>query len=333
MNPTFDPDKFIARIGPRLVEQFDEARDATTPGTVGTAMEQPVRDQLEQILPRRIAVGEGFVIDSEGGTSQQTDVILYEKDICPVFSVNNTPQTTFYPCEGVIAVGEVKSTLDRGSLEDAFRKIASVKKLQRRAVHHFMPNPTSGEPIVEYRKYGSLQTPSIVDIAERQNPDGTDQIFGFVVGGDLRVKPETFRDAFREFSRETGNQSSPNMVAVLGGGLLTWGNLAKVKHRETKWFDQTNSFGVSETTGTDIGWETRWSAQGSSLFRYSQEEEAFRTLVRWIRELYRTGKTSDSRAFDHYFLRKDNPVALTPVYIPMEDITLGEFLQRIRAGQ
>ena len=333
MDQTFDPDKFIARIGRRLVEQFDEARDGTTPGTVGTAMEQPVRDQLEQTLPRGIAVGEGFIIDSEGSTSQQMDVVLYEKDICPVFSVNRTPQTTFYPCEGVIAVGEVKSTLDRRPLEDGFQKIASVKKLQRRAVHDFMPHPTSGEPIVHYRNYGNLHTPSVVNIAEKQSPDGTDQIFGFVVAGDLRVKTETICDAFREFSRETGDQFSPNMVAILGGGLLTWGNLEKVKRRETKWFEKNNTYGVVETTGNEVGWRVSWSAQGSSLFRYSQDEEAFRVLVRWIRELYRTGKTSKAEAFDHYFQPKDNPVALNPVYLPKEDITLEEILKRIRTGK
>ena len=118
MTQTFDPDKFIARIGQRLVEQFDDARAATSPSTIGSAMEQPVRNQLEQILPRGIGVGSGFVIDSEGGTSRQTDVVLYEKDICPVFSVNNTPDTTYYPCEGVIAVGEIKSTLDKQRLGD-----------------------------------------------------------------------------------------------------------------------------------------------------------------------------------------------------------------------
>ena len=57
-------------------------------------MEQPVRKQLEQILPRGLAVGSGFVIDSYGGTSRQTDVVLYEKDICSVFSINDTPETT-----------------------------------------------------------------------------------------------------------------------------------------------------------------------------------------------------------------------------------------------
>ena len=71
MDRNFDPDGFIRRIGERLVDEFKDAKAGTTPSTVGSAAEQPVRDQLEQILPRGIAVGEGFVIDSYGGTSRQ----------------------------------------------------------------------------------------------------------------------------------------------------------------------------------------------------------------------------------------------------------------------
>ena len=108
MKQGFDSGDYVKRVGERLVQQFAEARHATSPSTVGAAMEVPVRDQLGQILPQGIAVGSGFVIDSYGGTSRQCDVVLYERDICPVFSVNNTPETTYYPCEGVIAVGEVK---------------------------------------------------------------------------------------------------------------------------------------------------------------------------------------------------------------------------------
>ena len=332
MDQGFDPDKFIARIGRRLVEQFDDARAATSPGTVGDAMEQPVRDQLEQILPRGIAVGEGFVIDSGGGTSRQTDVILYERDICPRFSVNNTPETTYYPCEGVIAVGEIKSTLDRRSLENAFQKIASVKKLQRRATHEFMPHPTSGKPIAQQRSYGSLQTPSIIDITEKKGSDTTDQIFGFVLAGELRTSQETFLNAFRELARETGDQLSPNMVVILNGGLLSWGNFARVKHREIKWLDRSNSYGVTETTGRDIGWESNWSAKGSSLFRHSSEEDAFRTLIRWIRVLYQSGKTSDARAFDHYFQQKSDPSGANTMYVPKQDTTVEELTQRARTG-
>ena len=334
MDPSFEADKFIARIGQRLVNQFDDARAATTPVTVGDAMEQPVRTQLEQILPRGIAVGQGFVIDSEGGTSQQTDVILYERDICPTFSVNDTPETTYYPCEGVIAVGEVKSTIDRRTLRDSFEKIASVKKLQRRAVHEFMPNPTSGHPIVKQRSYGSLQTPSIGNIDGGKGSESTAQIFGFVIAGDLKVRPETLCNTFKEFSQEIGEELSPNIVVILKGGLLTCGNFARVKQREIRWSEQNQTYGVTETTGNDILWEVSWSAQDSSLISYTQEAEAFRALVRWIRVLYRAGKTSDASAFDHYFQKKSITSAVAAsIYIPQKDKTLEELIQRARSGR
>ena len=168
MEKNFDPGRFMRRIGERLVDEFKDAKAGTTPLTVGSAAEQPVRDQLEQILPRGIAVGEGFVIDSYSGTSRQQDVILYERDICPVFSINNTPQTTYYPCEGAIAVGEIKSMLDRDSLKDAFEKLASVKQLQRYKIHHSIPNPTSGNPIPLYRNYLTNRDDEIINLNEEK---------------------------------------------------------------------------------------------------------------------------------------------------------------------
>ena len=105
-------------------------------------MEQPVRKQLQEVPPRGIAVGSGFVIDSYGGTSRQADIVVYEQDICPVFSINATAETTYYPCEFVIAVGEVKFALDGDSLRDAFKKIASVKELRRHIVRDAVPTPS-----------------------------------------------------------------------------------------------------------------------------------------------------------------------------------------------
>ena len=97
MNQSFDVDGFIRRIGERLVDEFKDAKAGTTPSTVGAAAEQPVRDQLAQVLPRGIAVGEGFVIDSYGATSRQQDVVLYERDICPVFSIKQNSADDVLP--------------------------------------------------------------------------------------------------------------------------------------------------------------------------------------------------------------------------------------------
>ena len=48
MDETFDPDRFICRIGERLVDEFKDAKAGTTPSTVGSAAERPVRDQLNK---------------------------------------------------------------------------------------------------------------------------------------------------------------------------------------------------------------------------------------------------------------------------------------------
>ena len=316
MDDAFDVDQHIARIGARLVREFDEARAATSPTAVGDAMETPVRRQLEQLLPRGIAVGSGFVIDSYGATSSQTDIVLYERDICPVFSINETPGTTYYPCEGVIAVGQVKSILTRRLLEEEFTKIASVKKLRRYPVHDFMPHPTTGGPIVLERGYGNIRNPSIIDVGDKRPSSATRQIFGFLLNGDSKMSTDTLKQAFIDLTSETGDALSPNMAVLLSGGLLTWGNVAKEKLRETQWSERNKSYSVIERTGNRLEWKVSWSAADAQLLRYAEDTEPFRELVRWIAELYRSGETSDVRAFDQYFQKRNGSTTSQVSIIP-----------------
>ena len=304
MDSAFDVDKHIARIGARLVREFDDARAATSPTAVGDAMEVPVKKQLEQLLPRGIAVGSGFVIDSHGGTSSQTDLVVYERDICPAFSINDTPGTTYYPCEGVIAVGQVKSTLTKKLLEDEFKKIASVKRLRRHPVHDVMPHPTTGAPMALHRSYGNIQNPSVIDITEKSETSSSRQIFGFIVAGKSQMQAASLRQAFVDFTCTTGDRLSPNIAVLLSGGLLTWGKVAKEKLREIKWSEQNKSYGLVETSGNQLTWQVSWSAQEADFLRYEEDTEPFRALIRWISEMYRRGETSDARAFDQYFQRK-----------------------------
>ena len=301
MDKTFDVDQFIADIGTDLVAAFEKARTATSPSAVGEAMEVPVKDKLEQLLPRGIGVGSGFVIDTNGATSRQTDVVLYERDLCPVFSINNTPGTTYYPCEGVIAVGQVKSLLTKRLLEQEFRKIASVKKLQRYAVHDFMPHPKTGNPIVLERSYGSSQNPSITDITERRETE-TRQIFGFIIAGSVQMSTNTLMETYLKFTRETGDGLSPNVLVVLTGGLLTWGNHTTKRTEKIK-SDDAGNFGLRETYDGPARWSPSWSAQKAGFLSYEEDKEPFRFLIRWVYEIFRTGKTSDIRACDRYLLK------------------------------
>ena len=131
MSRPFDSIAYVTQVGQELVSAFQMAGFATTPGQVGSAREVPVRKKLMQLLPRGVGVGSGCVIDSYGNTSRQMDVVLYEREICPVFEINKDPASTYYPCEGVIAVGEVKTNINSRELEDVFKKIKSVKDLRR----------------------------------------------------------------------------------------------------------------------------------------------------------------------------------------------------------
>ncbi|MCD4818836.1 MAG: hypothetical protein K8S23_09105 [Candidatus Cloacimonetes bacterium] len=127
MDNTFNSRGYFYDLALEVIKNFDKANKATTPVLVGTAKENEIRRKLEDIFPSSIGLGSGCIIDSYGHTSNQTDIILYEKEICPVFCINNTPESTYYPCEGVIAVGEIKSTLKTKELVDSMAKIESVK--------------------------------------------------------------------------------------------------------------------------------------------------------------------------------------------------------------
>ena len=283
----FDAAAFIDRIGERLVFEFDNAGQATTPSQIGQAREVPVRKQLEQILPRGIAVGSGCVIDSNGNTSQQIDVILYDRDICPVFCVNDTPETTYYPCEGVIAVGEIKSSLGTRALNDSFSKIASVKGLKRYIVTppgnlEYLPG---GGRVISYRDYGSTTKPSVIRVNDTDpEQDELKQIFGFVLSGKLALNPLTLLEKYIELVDQTRDILSPNLFISLNDGAVYPFNEKKNKRL--------------------------LSAQTASHFAFFEVKFGFRSLINYIYRSYRICQTSDIEAFDRYFSDTGTPAGL-----------------------
>ena len=282
MTSTFDSHGFIARLGYALIREFEEARQATTGPLIGSAIETPVRKRLEQILPRGIAVGSGCVIDSYGGCSKQQDVVLYERDVCPVFSINDTPESTYYPCEGVIAVMEVKSSLGSAELIDSFEKVASVKRLQRHfGQDHTVQHDPSSEP--EYRRYQSAQMANSIRFTAQEDvePYGLDQILGVVLTESLKLKPETFRMKFVELVRRFGDAYSPNLVEVLSGGTLIPCTLDAARA------------------------QMQYSPKVATHFMYSNSTP-LRNLIHLIYITHRHGVTGSTAAFDRYIV-KDNP--------------------------
>ena len=204
----------------RLVLDFAEAAGAGHPGLIGAARETPARLQLERVLPGNIGIGSGIVIDSFGGQSKQQDIVVFEKHLCPVFSINDTPEATYYPVEGVLAVGEVKSSLDKAKLEDAFSKIQSVKSLSRVVE---VEEVTLGlRPTVPYRKYGSQIMMSGTEAEQYSIDNALDQVFGFVLAGGSSLKPETLLDHAVDFAKSRRPHDAPNTIVSLADGHISW---------------------------------------------------------------------------------------------------------------
>lgn len=239
MEKSFDSTEYLRFLAQELIINFDLAGKATTPVLVGSSRENATRKKLESVFPPYIGVGTGCVIDTFGYTSKQTDVILFEKDICPVFSINDTQETTYYPCEGVIAVGEIKSTLTTEELKKSFKNIASIKSCQR-----FYP---TNEAETLYRNFGSTQT---IIGAEKfdQKENFKNQIYGFILCQKIGLKLDTFLDRYTELVNEYENHLIPNVLISLEEGVFAYYNKNTQRLSEFK-NDSTGVYNVKNQHG------------------------------------------------------------------------------------
>jgi len=88
---------------------------------------------LKRRLPARYCAERAFVIDADGGRSQQMDIVIHDRQFCPVLL--DTEGCISIPAESVYAVIEVKQTIDAGNIDYAADKVESVRKLRRTSSH------------------------------------------------------------------------------------------------------------------------------------------------------------------------------------------------------
>lgn len=119
----------------QMISQLSTNREFIThPGSKGDALENAWIEWLQKYLPNRYSVDKAIVIDFEGNTSHQIDIVIYDNWFTPfVFSQNGFH---YIPAEGVYAIFEVKPDI-KGSadgknyIQYAGEKIESVRKLKR----------------------------------------------------------------------------------------------------------------------------------------------------------------------------------------------------------
>jgi hypothetical protein len=99
-------------------------------GGRGDVAESEWRKVIHEFLPNRYCVsGKTEVIDHTGQVSQQVDIVIHDRHFCPLFF--DEGEITKIPVESVYAVFEVKPALDKGVIEYAMEKAASVRALER----------------------------------------------------------------------------------------------------------------------------------------------------------------------------------------------------------
>ena len=116
-------------------------RHSTHCGVMGDATEVSWIDFLRTYLPDKYNIDKAIVIDSEGNTSKQIDIVIYDAVFTPfIFNQNGSK---YVPAEGVYAVFEVKQDAE-GYIETAGDKVRSVRELKRTTtamVNGGKPNP------------------------------------------------------------------------------------------------------------------------------------------------------------------------------------------------
>jgi hypothetical protein len=99
------------------------------PSSRGEASQEDWLRVLKDHLPQRYQVDQAFIIDSNGATSEQIDIVIYDRQYSP-FLYNQANQR-YVPAESVYGVLEVKQDMSRDHILYAGGKAASVRRLHR----------------------------------------------------------------------------------------------------------------------------------------------------------------------------------------------------------
>lgn len=104
----------------------------THDGVMGEVNEQYFIQLLRKYLPMRYAIDRGIVIDSNGATSDQIDIVIFDNQYTPTLLDQHAHR--FIPAEAVYCVLEAKPTINKTYLKYAGEKAKSVRELERTSV-------------------------------------------------------------------------------------------------------------------------------------------------------------------------------------------------------
>lgn len=169
----------LRKSGKILDAYFEQSKDILHSASKGMVRETIVSKVIRPFLPLRYGLSGGEAFDSEGNTSKQLDLVVYDA----VFSylVPYTDNYIQFPCESVYGNIEIKSKLNEEEFKKAVINIESLKSLKREDSNQLTLTPQAqtvyGSKPKKCNKYfgiifayNSVKVESVMSYLESLNP-------------------------------------------------------------------------------------------------------------------------------------------------------------------
>ena len=151
--PTYE--SLLESARKKMISDFQSARaDIPHYGERGSEIEQVLIKWLGSYLPKRYAVGSGFILGLANEISPQTDIIIYDAINSPVLRYSD--KSLILPSDNVAVAIEVKSNLNKNQYLDAVDKMGKIKSLSKSPITDLDLLSEGGKKIVQRQTYSIL---------------------------------------------------------------------------------------------------------------------------------------------------------------------------------
>lgn len=197
------------------------------PDEKGIPRENQIKRFFKEWLPTKYGVSKGYIIDLAKTVSKECDIVIYDEEMCPKFFFDKELDVRFFPKNEIYGTFEVKSTLNKGELQNSLEKIYSVKSIStgRYGDYSKQNNKWEEKDIKLYKidKYRNNRNSYVSDDdyedykakikGDKLNySDAFAGIIAYKMGKDL-----TFEELKEKLKKE---DAPPEIVLILDKGLL-----------------------------------------------------------------------------------------------------------------
>jgi hypothetical protein len=175
------------------------------PGVKGEGNEKVLRDFLTKFIPKQYGIDTGIVIDRDGNSSGQCDVVIYDDLSYPAFFFLTASH--FFPIDTVRVVIEVKTTIDSSKAKEACKSIAAVRKLPR-------PDPFGDPPTLSRLSQNGKR---VYENWRHSPPSGC----VFAYKSDVK-RFESFKNWFTPSKKNDKPKYFPTLIGCLDQGIVRY---------------------------------------------------------------------------------------------------------------